>query len=187
MSTTITPVTAYVVDDGINTATVVGGKGDTGPQGPVGPKGADGSVGPQGKQGIQGIAGVTGIAGPQGKQGITGPVGPAGPPGPKGPTGAQGSSCTITTMTDGGEAPDYDIVVVRNTVNITIDLSTVPERKAATFSLRGGKNTVTFSAMTGQGQVLAGGDIVCNSGTDLVPVRQTFFRDPNASNTWLRM
>lgn len=182
---------------------VVGPAGPVGPQGPTGPagemgprgdKGDTGDTGERGPQGERGPAGADGAPGPQGAKGdpgeqgpvgATGPAGPAGATGPQGPAGPA-SSATVTraVLTIAGQAPDVDVVIVKNTAAITVNPNTNLDRKAQTFRLTG-TGDVTISGV--MSQTIAGAAFTVTPGSDTAPVCVTLVRNPDLETQWLRV
>jgi len=115
----------------------------------------------------------------RGYVGLKGDQGDQGPPGNNNPV--------ITNLTGSGTVacPDADIVVVRNTGAMTINLKPGLLRTTVVFSLRGSPNNVTFAA--GTGYTIDGGSFTATSGTATAPVRVTFALDPTLSTRFLRL
>lgn len=111
--------------------------------------------------------------------GLKGAQGDQGPPGNSNPV--------ISNLTGSGTVacPDADIVVVRNTGAMTINLKPGLQRTAVVFSLRGSPNNVTFAA--GTGYTIEGNSFTATSGTATAPVRVTFALDPTLSTRYMRL
>lgn len=126
--------------------------------------------------------GVQGPAGAKGDKGDTGAAGAQGPAGPAGPSGA--AVVTRATQTASGQAPDVDVVIVKNTSAITVNPNTNLDRKAQTFRLTG-TGDVTISGV--MSQTIAGAAFTVTPGSDTAPVCVTLVRNPDLETQWLRV
>jgi len=115
----------------------------------------------------------------RGAVGLKGDTGDQGPPGNSNPVTAN--------LTGSGTVacPDADIVIVRNSGEMTINLRPGLLRTAVVFSLRGGANKVTF--VGGTGHTIEGGSFASPSGSATAPVRVTFTIDPALSTQFVRL
>lgn len=112
-------------------------------------------------------------------------MGPAGAVGPQGPAGPASSAVvTLAVMTIAGQAPDVDVVLVKNTTAITVNPSTNLDRKAQTFRLTG-IGDVTIAGVLGQ--TIAGSAFAVTPGSDTSPVCVTLIRNPDLETQWLRV
>ena len=111
--------------------------------------------------------------------GLKGAQGDQGPPGNSNPTTA------VLTGSGTVSCPDADIVVIRNTGAMTINLRPGLLRTTVIFSLRGGSNNVSFFG--GTGHTIEGGGFTVTSGTATAPVRVTFTIDPALSTQFVRL
>lgn len=94
------------------------------------------------------------------------------------------SSITTAVMTDAGEAPPVDVIILRNTVPIDVNPTQVLDQTAHTFLYRG---MASVTLRGSNGQFFDGAFFTKSPGTSTSPVSVTIIRDPINPKMWLRV